>query len=179
MFSHGCGGRPGLSIQNEPLLDSGTNQRPQRSGSFFIQSRRRRMTQKIFRILILLAVSGLAVSGAQLQAQPTPAAPNSSPNTTPNGSPNSNPPSNTTPNANQQPNPKRPAAAPAGAVPPALQAGITAMLSAKTTLETAGDKWGGHRIKAIALIDKALDACGQTQTPSKGETKSGAKDDPA
>ena len=115
------------------------------------------MTQKVSRTLILLAVSSLVVSGARLQAQPTP----------------------TTPNANQQPTPKRPAAAPAGAVPPALQAGITAMLSAKTTLETAGDKWGGHRIKAIALIDKALDACGQTQTPSKGETKSGAKDDPA
>jgi tryptophanyl-tRNA synthetase len=41
----------------------------------------------------------------------------------------------------------------------------------------AGDKWGGHRVKAIKLIDQALDACGQTQTPGNGEMKSGATDE--
>lgn len=129
------------------------------------------MTQRISRILILLAASGLAVSGARLRAQA---------NATPSTPPNSTPPaSNTKPNAKLQPRPKQPAAAPAGAVPPMLQAGITAMLSAKTTLEAAGDKWGGHRIKAIKLIDQALNACGQTQTPGKGEMKSGPTDDTA
>jgi hypothetical protein len=46
-------------------------------------------------------------------------------------------------------------------------------------LEKAGDKWGGHRVKAIALIDKALKACGQTGTHTAGEMKSGATDDAA
>ena len=126
------------------------------------------MTQKIFRTLILLAVSGLVVSSARSQAPTT--------NPTQNVSPNSNSPSNPKPSANQQPKANRPAAAPAGAVPPAIQAGITAMLSAKANLQKAGDKWGGHRIKAIKLIDQALDACGQMQTPTKGEMTSGSTD---
>lgn len=113
------------------------------------------MIQRISRTLILLAVSGLTFSTVRLQAQQT----------------------TTTPNANQQPKPNRPAAAPAGTIPPAFQAGIKAMLNAKANLEKAGDKWGGHRIKAIALIDKALDACGQTQTKGHGEMKSGPTDD--
>lgn len=122
------------------------------------------MTLKISTTLLLLAVSGLVVSGTRLQAQQTAT------------TPNSNPASNPKPNANPAPSPTRPAAAPAEAVPPALQAGITAMLSAKTSLQTAGDKWGGHRIKAIKLIDQALGACGQTQTLGKGEMKSGPTD---
>jgi hypothetical protein len=50
------------------------------------------------------------------------------------------------------------------------------MLNAKTNLQKAGNKWGGHRIKAIKLIDQALGACGQTQTPTKGEMQSGSTD---
>ena len=113
------------------------------------------MRQRILSTLIMLAVSGPVVSAGRIHAQ------------------------STTPNANLPPKPNRHVAAPAGAVPPAIQAGITAMLSAKTSLQQAGDKWGGHRIKAIALIDKALAACGQTQTPGKGEMKSGATDNAA
>ena len=135
------------------------------------------MTQRIFGSLILLAVSGLAVSGARLQAQQTGTTPNTTPSTTQSGTPNSNTPSNTTPNANQQPRPKQPRAAPTGAIPPAINAGIKAMVNAKANLEKAGDKWGGHRVKAIKLIDQALDACGQTQTPGKGEMKSGTTDE--
>jgi len=135
------------------------------------------MTQRIFGSLILLAVSGLAVSGAQLQAQQTNTAPNSTPGTTQNGTPSSNTPSNTTPNANQQPKPKQPRAAPTGTIPPAISAGNKAMVSSKASRETSGDKWGGHRVKAIKLIDQALDACGQPQTSGKGEMKSGATDE--
>jgi len=135
------------------------------------------MTQKIFGSLILLAVSGLAVSGARLQAQQTNTTPNATPGTTQPGTPSSNTPSNTTPNANQQPKPKQPRAAPTGAIPPAINAGIKAMVDAKANLEKAGDKWGGHRVKAIKLIDQALDACGQKQTPGNGEMKSSATDE--
>jgi hypothetical protein len=137
------------------------------------------MIQRISRTLILLAVSGLTFSSVRLQAQQTNTTPNSTPNTTQNGTPNSNTPSNTTPNPHQQqqPKPKRPAAAPTGPIPPAIKAGNAAMLKAKTSLEKAGDKWGGHRVKAIKLIDQALDACGQTQTPGKGEMKSGTTDE--
>jgi hypothetical protein len=137
------------------------------------------MIQGISRTLMLLAVSGLTFSGARLQAQQTNTTPNSTPNTTQNGTPNSNTPSNTTPNARQQqqPKPNRPRAAPAGTLPPAIKAGIAAMLQAKANLEKAGDKWGGHRVKAIKLIDQALDACGQTQTPGNGEMKSGPTDE--
>ena len=134
------------------------------------------MTQRIFATLILLAVSGLAVSGARLQAQQTNTTPNTKPNTTPNttqnGTPNSNPPSNTTPNAQKQPKPKPPAAAPTGPIPPAINAGIKALVNAKANLAKSGEKWGGHRVKAIKLIDQALDGCGQTQAPGNGEMKS-------
>lgn len=135
------------------------------------------MTQRIFGSLILLAVSGLAVSGARLQAQQTGTTPNTTPSTTQSGTPNSNTPSNTTPNANQQPKPKQPRAAPTGAIPPAINAGIKAMVNAKASLVKAGDKWGGHRVKAIKLIDQALDACGQKQTPGNGEMKSTPTDE--
>jgi hypothetical protein len=137
------------------------------------------MTHRISGTLILLAVSGLAVSVARLQAQQTNTTPNSTPNTTQNGTPNSNPSSTATPNPRQQqqPKPKRPAAAPTGTIPPAIKAGIAAMVNAKANLEKAGDKWGGHRVKAIKLIDQALNACGQTQTPGNGEMKSGPTDE--
>jgi hypothetical protein len=86
---------------------------------------------------------------------------------------------NTTPSANQQPNPKHPAQAPAGPVPPELAPGVASLVSAKASLEKAGDKWGGHRVKAIALIDKALKACGKTGTHTAGEMKSSTTDDAA
>ena len=135
------------------------------------------MTQRIFGSLILLAVSGWAVSVAPLQAQQTSTTPNAMPSTTQTGTPSSSPPSNTTPNANQQPKPKQPRAAPTGTIPPAINAGVKAMIAAKADLEKAGDKWGGHRVKAIKLIDQALDACGQKQTPGNGEMKSTATDE--
>lgn len=62
------------------------------------------------------------------------------------------------------------------AVPAEFQPGIAAMLSAKSTLEKAGDKWGGYRVKAIHSIDQALDACGKQQTKGQGEMKSGSTD---
>jgi hypothetical protein len=104
---------------------------------------------------------------------------NTSPNTAQSGSPNTNSSSNTTPNAtpntNRAPNPRPPAAAPAGPIPPAINAGIEAMVSSKASLENAGNKWGGHKDKAIKLIDQALEACGQTPTPDNG----GGKPSPA
>ena len=66
-----------------------------------------------------------------------------------------------------------------GPMEPEIQAGITALVSAKASLVKAGDKWGGHRVKAIGLIDKALKACGQPQTHVKGEMTSGSTDDAA
>src|ERR1017187_413367 len=106
MFSHGCGGRPGLSIQNDPLLDSGTNQRPPKEAVLsefnpgtLEKSRIRRMTQKIFRTLILLAISGLVISSARSQAQTTSPTQIGSPNTNSSSNPNPNP--NPKPSANQ------------------------------------------------------------------------------
>jgi hypothetical protein len=133
------------------------------------------MIHHVFRTLILLAVSALLVSGGL--ASNNSLQQNTSPNAVQNGSQNTNPPSNT-PNMNKAPNPKHPAAAPAGPIPPAIQAGITAMQSAKASLESAGDKWGGHRIKAIRLINQALKACGQTPAPQSAATNSNV-DNPA
>jgi hypothetical protein len=59
------------------------------------------------------------------------------------------------------------------------QGGVTALLSAKSSLEKAGDRWGGHRVKAIHLIDEALRAAGRPQTESHSEMKSGPQDEPA
>lgn len=80
---------------------------------------------------------------------------------------------------NAQVSGKRPGQAADGPAPPQIQAGIAALVSAKASLEKAGDKWGGHRVKAIALIDKALKACGQSQVHAKGEMNSGPTDDMA
>jgi hypothetical protein len=80
------------------------------------------------------------------------------------------------PSAKQQTNPSRPAAAPTGPIPPAINAGIAALVSSKTSLENSGNKWGGHKDKAIKLIDQALAACGQTPTADSGGTKSNPAD---
>jgi hypothetical protein len=113
------------------------------------------MIPKIFRTSILLAVSGLFVSSAWSHAQTT----------------------NTTPSAKQQPNPKPPAQAPTVQVPQEFKAGIASLVSAKASLEKAGDKWGGHSANAITMIDHALKACGQTQTHVTGIRKSGPGDE--
>ena len=94
-------------------------------------------------------------------------------------SPNTNASVNTKPNVNRAANQSEPAAAPTGPIPPAINAGIEAMVSSKASLENAGNKWGGHKQKAIQFIDQALAACGQTSTPDSGAAKSGAADDTA
>jgi hypothetical protein len=75
------------------------------------------------------------------------------------------------PAVNTAPNPSQLAASPTdGSIPPAINAGIQAMVSAKASLENSGNKWGGHKQKAIRLIDQALQACGRTSTPDAGAT---------
>ncbi|HXW92287.1 MAG TPA: hypothetical protein VEK33_17175 [Terriglobales bacterium] len=64
-------------------------------------------------------------------------------------------------------------------VPAEFQAAISEMQNAKSSLERAGDKWGGHRVKAIAFIDQALRVAGQPPAASKTEMDSGPKDEPA
>jgi len=64
-------------------------------------------------------------------------------------------------------------------VPAEFQAAIAQMISAKGDLEKAGDKWGGHRVKAIGIIDQALRAVGQPPVASRNEMKSGNTDEPA
>lgn len=140
------------------------------------------MIQKNFRAVVVVMASSLCVFGVASRSQATDATPNQPIAPTSmliaarSGTQNTQ---NGTPNVNQQPNPKHPAQAPAGTVPPEIQAGITALVSAKASLVKAGDKWGGHRVKAIGLIDKALKACGQPQTHVKGEMTSGSTDDAA
>ena len=125
------------------------------------------MIQKTFRTVVVVMASSLCVSGVLSHAQET--------NTTP-----STPTQNTTRSAAQRPRPNQPRAqAPAVQVPPEFNAAIAAMQSAKSSLEKAGDKWGGHRVAAIRLINKSLNACGQKQTPNPAEMKSGQQDEPA
>jgi hypothetical protein len=64
-------------------------------------------------------------------------------------------------------------------VPAEYKSGISSLLGAKSALEKAGDKWGGHRVKAIHEIDEALRALGQTPVVSSTEMKSGNTDEPA
>jgi len=116
-------------------------------------------------------VQNAAPNAASNLAPNTSTQQNTSPNAAQNGSPNTNSPPNTTPNANRAPNPKPPVAAPTGPIPRAINAGIEAMVSSKASLENAGNKWGGHKDKAIKLIDQALGACGQTPTPDNAGTK--------
>lgn len=115
------------------------------------------MIQKNFRAVIAVMAASLCASGVLSGAQTT----------------------STTPNANQNTKPNQRARAPVGQIPQEFNPGITALVNAKASLEKAGSKWGGHRVKAIALIDKALKACGQTQTHVTGEMKSGPTDDAA
>ena len=78
--------------------------------------------------------------------------------------------------------PKPAAKAKAGAVskdvPAEFQAAILQIHSAKSSLEKAGDKWCGHRVKAISLIDQTFRAVGQPSAPSQTEMDSGPKDEP-
>jgi hypothetical protein len=64
-------------------------------------------------------------------------------------------------------------------VPAEYKSGISALQGAKSALEKAGDKWGGHRVKAIHEIDEALRALGQTPVVGSTEMKSGNTDEPA
>jgi hypothetical protein len=64
-------------------------------------------------------------------------------------------------------------------VPAEFRAGIASMIGAKSALEKAGDKWGGHRVQAIHFIDEALKTVGQPQTANPTEMQSGPKDEPA
>lgn len=150
------------------------------------------MIQKNFCKVVMVMSSSLCVSGVLAHAQAT--------NTTPNQRIVTNPlqialqsaaqnPQNTTPNTptqntaptTRQQRANRTQRAPASAVqvPQEFNPGIAALQSAKSALDTAGDKWGRHRVAAIRLINKALNACGQKQTPNPAEMKSGPQDDPA
>jgi hypothetical protein len=71
-----------------------------------------------------------------------------------------------------------PRQAQSGTVPAEYQSGISALLGGKSALEKAGDKWGGHRVKAIHQIDEALRALGQTPAVRPAEMKSGNTDEP-
>ena len=114
------------------------------------------MTRKSCRTVALVLASGLSVFGAVSQAQMT------------------NPRAATSPKQaqNVQKTVQKD-------VPAEFKSGIAQLISAKGILEKAGDKWGGHRVKAIHLIDEALAAVGQPQARSAGEMKSGPKDVPA
>ena len=133
------------------------------------------MIQKNSRTIIL-SIACLGLFGVLAEAQNT--SPNSARNTPQNTAPNTtqNNLPNPGPNARRgaKPNQRAP-----GQVPPGLNGGVAALQSAKSSLEQAGDKWGGHRIKAIFLIDKALTLCGQTKVRTAGEMKSGPQDQPA
>lgn len=64
-------------------------------------------------------------------------------------------------------------------VPAEFKAAISQLAVAKSSLEKAGDKWGGHRIQAIHFVDAALEATGQSHVVAPGEMNSGPKDEPA
>ena len=122
------------------------------------------------------AVPGAAPTGASNIAPNTSIQQNAIPNAVQNGSANTNSSSNVQPSAKQQPKPNQHVAAPTGPIPPAINAGIQAMVSSKASLENSGNKWGGHKDKAIKLIDQALTACGQTPPPDTGGTNSSPAD---
>jgi hypothetical protein len=63
-------------------------------------------------------------------------------------------------------------------IPGPYRAGIAALLNAKSNLEKAGDKWGGHRVRAIHLIDMAMQRTGHPQAESRAEMDSGSVDEP-
>jgi hypothetical protein len=64
-------------------------------------------------------------------------------------------------------------------VPAEFQSAIAALASAKGDLERAGDKWGGHRVKAIHEIDQMLREVGHPQASTSTEMRSGSVDEPA
>lgn len=116
-------------------------------------------------------------AGNAAQNTPPNSAQDTSAKTAQTGSPNANLSSSGPPDVNKAPNPSDSTAAPTGSIPPRIQDGITTMLSARASLEKAGNKWGGHRQTAIKLIDQALQACGQTETPDNEEVKSTPADE--
>ncbi len=79
----------------------------------------------------------------------------------------------------RQPGMTRPAGQTSANVPAEFKTGIADLFSAKSSLEKAGDRWGGHRVKAIHMIDEALRATGQPVTSNRNEMKSGPQDEPA
>jgi hypothetical protein len=119
------------------------------------------MTQKSFRKMAVVMAAGLSFFAVAIGAQTGTATQSTNAN------------QNTTPNANANQPPKTPRAN--VTVPAAFEPGIAALTAAKSALEGAGDKWGGHRVKAIHLIDQALAACGQ-KSAAPGEMKSGNTD---
>ncbi len=64
-------------------------------------------------------------------------------------------------------------------VPAEFKAAIGQLSGAKSSLEKAGDKWGGYRVKAIRSIDQILKEVGDPQVKSHSEMKSGNTDEPA
>lgn len=138
------------------------------------------MIQKSLSGGVLVIALGLGISGLSQaqnaapntsQNQPSTAAPNQSAGVTPNTGNTNN-----MPNAMRVPRPNQRAQGPAIKIPAEFQPGVAAMVNAKSSLEKAGDKWGGHRVKAIHLIDQALLACGQRHPAAPGEMKSGPTD---
>jgi hypothetical protein len=119
------------------------------------------MTEKRFKKMAVVMAAGLSFFAVAIGAQTGTATQNTNTN------------QNTTPNANAT----HPAKTPRAnlTVPAEFQPGIAAMTAAKTALEGAGSAWGGHRVKAIHLIDQALTACGQ-HSATPGEMKSGGAD---
>jgi hypothetical protein len=82
--------------------------------------------------------------------------------------------------AAQRASPKPPAtkATASQDVPAEYQAGIAQMRMAKGYLEKAGNKWGGYRVKGIASIDHAFQACGVSPESTADEMQSGNVDEP-
>jgi hypothetical protein len=113
------------------------------------------MTQKSLRTIIPLLTLGLALFVALSQAQTT----STKPATTSKA--------------------VTPATAVQKDVPAEFKAAVAQMQSAKSSLEKAGDKWGGHRISAIHFIDQGLEATGQTRVTTPNEMSTGPKDEPA
>jgi|SRR5580704_16041845 hypothetical protein len=105
------------------------------------------MTQKRLRMVMVSAL-GLGIIGGLAQAQVA---------------------------ARQTTAPKQAQSAATAQVPTEFKSGIEALQSSMSSLEKAGDKWGGHRVKAMQLIDRALQECGQP--PTKLAAESGNTDE--
>jgi hypothetical protein len=103
-----------------------------------------------------------ALQNAQNATQNRPVTPQNAQNTAPNTV-------KATANATPSAQPGQPAQSSAA---PAENSAIAAMQSAKSALQKAGNKWGGHKVPAIRLINTALADCGQNQTANPAETNS-------